>query len=142
MKIRDVDQQRQGLSTFGLTDIVFLLLVFFLVTFKIVESEGDFNVHMELGTSDGPIFDLPLTLSMMADEAGELTSMSLNELELGADFDKLRSVVVSIVSSSQLTQEMDVPEIEIATDYNLQYSFVVQAITAVSGYKDGDQTVR
>jgi hypothetical protein len=36
----------------------------------------------------------------------------------------------------------DGPEIEIDTDYNLRYEHVIDAITAVSGYKSGDQTVK
>ena len=37
-----------------------------------------------------------------------------------------------------------VQEIEIDTDYNLRYAYVIQAITSVSGYKEpgSDQVVK
>ena len=75
----------------SMIDIVFLLLVFFVMTFKIVEMEGDFTVRMPLAgdssaTSD--IVDLPLKLRLRADDSGTLTSMSLNEIDLGTDFHK------------------------------------------------------
>ena len=33
-------------------------------------------------------------------------------------------------------------EVELDCDYNLKYNYVVQAITAVSGYREGDQIVK
>jgi hypothetical protein len=36
----------------------------------------------------------------------------------------------------------DGPEIEIDTDYNLRYEYVIRSITAVSGYKDGNEIVK
>lgn len=140
MKIRDVVQTDKGLSSTSLIDIVFLLLVFFLLTFKIVQSEGDFSVRMPLH-SGGPPAELPLVLHMQADADGRLSSMSLNEFQLGTDFDKLRGKIVSIVGDAALAKDDD-PELEIDTDYNLRYAYVIDAITAVSGYRDGDQVVK
>ena len=68
--------------------------------------------------------------------------MSLNEINLGVDFDKLRSNVVSLIGTGAPAEGDEGPELEIDTDYNLRYSYVIQAITAVSGYKDGDQVVK
>ena len=79
-------------------DIVFLLLIFFVMTFKIVELEGDFNVRMPLAGNDSVAMDpteLPLKLRMRADERGRLTSISLNEIDLGDDFTQLRGNVIS-----------------------------------------------
>jgi biopolymer transport protein ExbD len=139
MKIREVDQADKSLSSTSLIDIVFLLLVFFLLTFKIVETEGDFSVRMPLQTGQPPA-ELPLMLQLRANEDGTMSSMSLNEVELGTDFDKLRGKIVSILGEAA-AEHGDGPELEIDSDYHLRYAHVIDAITAVSGYRDGDRVV-
>lgn len=146
MKIRNREEaQKGGLNMTSMIDIVFLLLVFFVMTFKIVELEGDFTVRMPLAGSDSVMMDptdLPLKLRLQADEQGRLTSMSLNEIDLGTDFDQLRANVVSLIGSTAPLEGEEGPEIEIDSDYNLRYENVIHAITAVSGYKDGNQIVK
>ncbi len=145
MKIRrEVETQKNELSMTSMIDIVFLLLIFFVMTFKIVEMEGDFSIRMPLagdGAAADPT-DLPLKLRLRADANGSLTSMSLNEINLGTDFDQLRSNVVSLIGTGAPADGEEGPELEIDTDYNLRYAYVIQSITAVSGYKDGDQVVK
>ena len=146
MKIRNREEaQKSELNMTSMIDIVFLLLVFFVMTFKIVELEGDFSVRMPLAGSDSVTMDptdLPLKLRLQADENGRLTSMSLNEIDLGTDFNELRASVVSLVGTTAPVEGEDGPEIEIDTDYNLRYEYVIQSITAVSGYKDGNEVVK
>ena len=147
MRIRkDVEQEKNELSMTSMIDIVFLLLVFFVMTFKIVEMEGDFTVRMPLAgdsTSIPDVTELPLKLRLRADGDGKLTSMSLNEINLGTDYTKLRANVISLVGTDEPIEGSQGPEIEIDTDYNLRYAYVIQAITAVSGYKDEtDQVVK
>lgn len=146
MKIRNREEgQKAQLSMTSMIDIVFLLLVFFVMTFKIVELEGDFSVRMPLAGSENTITDtteLPLKLRLRADQNGKLVSMQLNEIDLGTDFDQLRSNVVSLIGTSAPIDGEDGPEIEIDTDYNLRYEYVIRSITAVSGYKDGNEIVK
>jgi len=146
VKIRNREEaQKAQLSMTSMIDIVFLLLVFFVMTFKIVELEGDFSVRMPLAGSDSVSMDptdLPLKLRLQADENGKLVSMSLNEINLGTDFDQLRANVVSLIGSTAPIEGEDGPEIEIDTDYNLRYEYVIRSITAVSGYKDGNEIVK
>ena len=127
-------------------DIVFLLLIFFVMTFKIVEQEGDFSVRMPLASnSSGAVDDteLPLKLRLKADENGRLTSMAMNEVQLGTDFDALRDTVIGLVGGAAPSESPEGgPEVEIDTDYNLRYEYVIKAITAVSGYKVGNDTVK
>ncbi|MGB7323828.1 MAG: biopolymer transporter ExbD [Rubripirellula sp.] len=144
MKIRNQkDAEKNGLDMTSMIDIVFLLLIFFVMTFKIVEMEGDFSVRMPLagGAASDPT-DLPLKLRLRANDEGQLTGMSMNEIDLGTDFDKLRGNVVSMVGGNAPVAGDEGPELEIDTDYNLRYEYVIRAITAVSGYKDGDQVVK
>ncbi len=147
MKIRNREvAQESKLSMTSMIDIVFLLLVFFVMTFKIVELEGDFSIRMPLASQDTQTVidptDLPLKLRLRADESGHLTSMSLNEINLGVDFDALRSNVVQLVGTTAPVEGDEGPEIEIDTDYNLRYEYVIRSITAVSGYKVDNQVVK
>ncbi|KAA5546053.1 biopolymer transporter ExbD [Roseiconus nitratireducens] len=147
MKMRHpVEREKNELNMTSMIDIVFLLLVFFVMTFKIVEMEGDFSIRMPLAGSGGAtsdVTDLPLKLRLRADNQGRLTSMSLNEINLGNDFDQLRANVISLVGTDAPAEGEEGPEIEIDTDYNLRYAYVIQAITAVSGYRDEtDQVVK
>ncbi|MEO1614818.1 MAG: biopolymer transporter ExbD [Planctomycetota bacterium] len=139
-----VEQEKNELNMTSMIDIVFLLLVFFVMTFKIVEMEGDFSVRMPLagdGGATSDIADLPLKLRLRADGDGRLTSMSLNDVNLDTNFDQLRANVIEIVGSSGPVEGDDGPEIEIDTDYNLRYAYVIQAITSVSGYRNANDEV-
>ncbi|MGI9469749.1 MAG: ExbD/TolR family protein [Rubripirellula sp.] len=146
MKIRNrADAEKSGLNMTSMIDVVFLLLIFFVMTFKIVELEGDFSVRMPLAGSDSMTMDptdLPLKLRLQADENGKLTTMSLNEINLGTDFDQLRANVVELIGTTAPVEGEDGPEIEIDTDYNLRYEYVIRSITAVSGYKQGNEVVK
>jgi len=151
MKIRGrKDAEENELNMTSMIDIVFLLLIFFVMTFKIVEMEGDFSVKMPLaGTSSNTVdpTDLPLKLRLRSDDSGSLVGMELNDIQMGNSvdaFDKLRGNVIGLLGSSTPVEEEagEGPEIEIDTDYNLRYEYVIRAITAVSGYKDGDQVVK
>ena len=145
MKIRNREQaEKTQLSMTSMIDIVFLLLVFFVMTFKIVELEGDFGVRMPLAGQASAVVDdteLPLKLRLRADDSGDLVSMTLNDLDMGTDFDRLRSNVVGLIGTGAAGGD-DGPEIEIDTDYNLRYEHVINAITAVSGYKEGEEVVK
>ncbi len=147
MKLRNKEREiKHEVNMTSMIDIVFLLLVFFVMTFKIVELEGDFSVRMPLASqSSGSIddTDLPLKLRLQADPAGQLASIRMNEVDLGVDFNALQNTVISLVSGQLPSEEAgDGPEVEIDTDFNLRYEYVINAITAVSGYKEGDQTVK
>jgi biopolymer transport protein ExbD len=146
MRIRNrEDAQKNALNMTSMIDVVFLLLIFFVMTFKIVELEGDFSVRMPLAGNDSVTMDptdLPLKLRLQADADGKLTSMVLNEIDLGVDFDQLRANVVSLIGTTTPAEGEDGPEIEIDTDYNLRYEYVIRSITAVSGYKDGNEVVK
>lgn len=146
MKMRNKQEEiKHEVNMTSMIDIVFLLLIFFVMTFKIVELEGDFSVRMPLaGTESGTVDDteLPLKLRLRADEQGQLVSIAMNEIQLGTDFGALQNTVIGLVGNSGPTENAEKgPEVEIDTDFNLRYEHVIEAITAVSGYKEGDQTV-
>lgn len=147
MKIRNKQEGvKHEVNMTSMIDIVFLLLVFFVMTFKIVEVEGDFSVRMPLAsTTSGAVddTDLPLKLRLRANEEGRLVSIQLNEISLGTDFAQLQSTVIGLVGGGAPSEAAgEGPEVEIDTDFNLRYEHVIDAISAVSGYKQGDQTVK
>jgi biopolymer transport protein ExbD len=149
MKLRDRarSDEKVELQMTSMIDIVFLLLVFFVMSFEISAQEGDFNVKMPLSNKNaGPPPDqtqLPLKLRLIADGEGRLGEIVLNEnLSFGTDWDKLRGYVVGYVGNESGPSEEGGPEVEIDLDYNLHYIHVIEAITAVTGYRSGDDIVR
>lgn len=130
----------------SMIDLVFLLMVFFIMTFKIGEQEGDFSIRMPLvGNAVGigpPDTELPLKLRLRAAANGDLAAMQLNEVALGTSFPALHQTVIGLLGNrGPSTGSGDGPEVEIDTDYNLRYEYVIEAITAVSGFREGNQTV-
>lgn len=146
MKIRNREHGiKNQLNMTSMIDIVFLLLIFFVMTFKVVEMEGDFSVRMPLAGQSAATLDpteLPLKLRLRADAQGQLVAMSMNDIDLGTNFEQLRANVVGMIGTNTPIEGEEGPEIEIDTDYNLRYEHVIQAITAVSGYKDGENVVK
>ena len=113
-------------------DVVFLLLTFFVLTFKIVVPEGDFNIHMSsAGQAPSPVAEsdsVQVRLTAQAD--GSLSAIHLNEEEI-ADFNLLRQRVKAICEKK--------PDWEIVLfpDEHLHYEYVIKAMTAVNGEWDG-----
>jgi len=118
-------------------DIVFQLQIFFILTFKIVAPEGDFNIKMPLAgpTSATPIEDIlpPLQLRMDADPNGQLARMSLNQTPFES-FPALHRHIVELVGTDHGPGSFqESAELELDLDPKLHYRFVIDAITAVSG---------
>ena len=122
-------------------DIVFQLLTFFCMTLKVSVEEGDFNIKMPLaapraGTPD-PNQLPPMKLRMRADSNGNLVDLVLNERSFsGANrFRQLHNHIAGLVGDGSMAASA---EVELDCDYNLKYSNVIEAITAVSGDVGGD----
>ena len=110
-------------------DVVFLLLTFFVLTFKVIVPEGDFNIRMSPMGQAQPVEELDIDsvrVRLTADANGLLSSIQLND-EAIENFDLLRQRV----SALSLTN----PELEVVLcpDEHLHYEYFIQAITAVNG---------
>jgi len=120
-------------------DIVFQLLTFFLMSFKIATVEGDFNIKMPVAApSAGAVDDTlpPIKVKLSAGGGGTLAGITMNGRPLDG-FDRLHSEIISVVGGGTgPSSAADKVEVELDCDYNLSYQFVVQAITAVSGRMD------
>jgi len=146
MKIRNRDNRSEDKIELQMTpmiDIVFQLLVFFIMTFKIVTQEGDFNIKMPLAAASGSEVDptaLDMTLRLTADADGELTGIRLNDSNFSG-FAELHNHVISLVGGDQPDSFRESAEIEIDADYQLRYEYVINAITAVTGYRTEENQI-
>ena len=141
MKVRNVGSRADDKVEIQMTpmiDIVFQLLVFFIMTFKIVSLEGDFNIKMPLAApSQGPPPEEllpPMQVRLTAASRGDLKSLSLNDNAF-RDFDSLHNYIITIIGDERGPGSVqETAEVELDCDYNLRYKNVVDAVTAVSGY--------
>ena len=122
-------------------DIVFQLLTFFVMSFKIATQEGDFNIKMPLAAAASSVAVEPIPpikVKLIADAQGALAGIRMGERGL-ARFSDLNNEIMRLVGGSAGPSTEESPyEVEIDADYNLRYENVVAAITAVSGYVDKD----
>ena len=129
-------------------DIVFLLLVFFILTLKIVSAEGDFNIKMPLSTAASPEIDDPPPVSILlflkADSKGGLTHVKAGERNFdgtASGLNGLRSFLRQQLGPGG-TPAAAVTEVELACDYHLKYRNVIAVITACTGYVENGQVLR
>ncbi|MCH2117045.1 MAG: biopolymer transporter ExbD [Pirellulales bacterium] len=147
MKIRHTGREDKiELQMTPMIDIVFLLLIFFIMTFKIVLPEGDFNIRMPSPASNvtaQPSETPTLMLRITADPNGTLAGLRLDNLSFGNGpqaFAQLHAHIRSLIDDEGGPGSAEDQEVELDCDYNLDYGYVVRAITAITGYvKDGQQ---
>jgi len=132
-------EEKIELQMTAMIDIVFQLLIFFIMTFKIVALEGDFNINMPLAAESEvapPPLIPPIKVRMRANADGSLAALSMGEAPLES-MQQLHDQLLAIVGGSTAPggggSEV---EVELDCDYGLDYQNVIMAITAVSGYID------
>ena len=120
-------------------DVVFQLLIFFLLTLRIIEPEGDFNINMPIGMSqqldpDAPIITT-IRVKMVATADGDLAVMRYGNNSLGNGpeaFERLRGEILNSIGrpGNPMAEDM---EVEIDADYNLDFEHVIHAVSACTG---------
>lgn len=130
-------------------DIVFQLLVFFVMTFKVAAMEGDFDIKMPKAAQGSPSFDnLPLKLTLRATPGGMLDEVRLGDrpfhgLTYQEKFKKLQDQIIEqIGTDTGPGSASENAEIEIDADYNLHYEFIIEAMTAVTGRVDKEGNIQ
>lgn len=117
-------------------DIVFQLLAFFIMTFKVVAVEGDFYVQMPPpGPSQGAAAEaIPtsLRIRLTADAAGEIAGIDLDGLRFASFQDLNKHVADLVADAGELAEAI---EVELDADFALQYRYTMAAVSAVSGYR-------
>ncbi len=147
MKVRHAEKagDKIELQMTPMIDIVFQLLVFFIMTFKIVAPEGDFNIRMPIAApSEGKLDELlipPIKVRLRATGTGHLAGIQMNEKGLGRNFKALSMEIRQIVGDSTGPGHAEDVEVEIDADYALRFEYVMDAITAVSGYVGPDNNI-
>jgi len=124
----------------AMIDIVFQLLVFFIMTFKVVAMEGDFNIKMPLASESADSLDeeLPdlITVRLEAGENGNISSIIVDDSETLREatmFPDLTNIVEERLAADGDPELASETEVEFDIAYNLKYSYTVKAIEAVSG---------
>ena len=134
MKIRrTIPQENTQLQMSAMIDIVFLLLVFFVMTFKITAVEGDFFIHSQQ-SPDGQAkigMDLPLRLQVAADADGEIKRIQLNNL-IVADLDALQNELQHIGHQvARIANNSESQLVILKCDSHLRYECTIEVLTAV-----------
>ncbi|MEZ6046371.1 MAG: biopolymer transporter ExbD [Planctomycetaceae bacterium] len=137
------DAIKQGPQMAPMIDIVFQLLVFFLLTLKIVEPEGEFQINMPINKPPQQTTEIALPaikVRLIANEDGSLNSIQFGERNLGGGpdvFKRLNQVILQTVGGQQPGNQASAEtEVEIDADYNLDYSYTIRAVSACTGAID------
>ncbi len=148
---KERDKSELKLNMTAMIDIVFQLLVFFIMTFKVVAMEGDFNIKMPLASDeesiDKPIAEI-IRITLAAGADGMIASIDADngfEGELFNDenmYIDLTAFVEKSIAGEGDPSSTDETEVEFDIDYNLKYTYTVKAIEAVSGKVLADGTIK
>jgi biopolymer transport protein ExbD len=137
MRLSANSKRSIALDMTPLIDIVFQLLIFFVMTLNILPPEGAFEIRMpnRSGPSADPDTPPIMRLRLQADELGSCSGIRLNETEFHGPrrWDDLHRHVRELVGEGSFRAEA---EVHIDADSDLKYENVIHAITAVSGSID------
>jgi len=122
-------------------DCVFQLMIFFMLTLKIVAAEGNFDINMPIGQAQGQADPLAqdIKVRMVADATGNLVSLQIGNRKLGNDdraFATLNTEILRAIGGQPGGPAAKDTEVEIDADYNLHYANVIKAISACTGRFD------
>jgi biopolymer transport protein ExbD len=123
-------------------DIVFQLLIFFILTLQISQPEGDLELALPLTRGPGqPTVDatLPLVVVLRSNAGGSLAEVRLGDARL-ADIDELHQRVERLVADNPALSQSG--SVDLSCDANLDYEHAIAAVTAVSGSRLADGTIR
>ena len=89
MRLVDTEHKEIKVDLTAMIDIVFQLLTFFIMTFKVVSMEGDFSIRMPLATTNAEQMELVLpdliTVKLRAGDNGNISSIMTNSNETYID---------------------------------------------------------
>lgn len=130
----------------AMIDIVFQLLIFFILTLKIIPPEGDFNINMPIGVAAANPNEIPpevYKVKLDANPDGSLNQLWFGGRSMGNDypfcFDRLNNEIAQIVGGQQGFS--DDAEVELDPDYNLHYKYIIKAISSCRGRMIGGTQV-
>lgn len=141
MKIRGSDKKAEKIESqmVPMIDVVFQLLIFFMLTLKVTTVEGDFSINMPIGTSGSPDTEIPpetIRVHLVANADGTLGNVIYMNSPLGVGetaFEKLNLNIRNAVDFRNGKPNNDKVEVEIEADYNLHYRYTIRAVSACTG---------
>ena len=122
-------------------DIVFQLLIFFMLNLKIISPEGNFNINLPVNAPANAQQDVALPdikVGLRSDRDGNLVQLTLGGNNLGNDnaaFDRLNAEILKLIGRPGNPATAQI-EVELDADYECQYKYVVKAISRCSGRFD------
>jgi biopolymer transport protein ExbD len=126
-----------------LIDIVFQLLIFFVMTFRFAEQETEFQIKFPRPGA-GHAFQQtplpPLRLALSADSQGQVAALRLNG-ETMANFAAVTERLTAILHQRELGIVVEKMDMELACSPDLKHSETVRAIDAVIGVRTRDGAV-
>jgi biopolymer transport protein ExbD len=143
-KRRDVKTpEKIDINMTPMIDVVFQLMAFFLMTFKVAAVEGDFNMKLPKDErSAGPANTQVemIDVVMRATPNGDLGLLGVAGAppftgDVYRRFQQLTEYVARKVNQAKGAGQ-DEPEIQIDADDNLRYENIISAVAAVSSYYD------
>jgi biopolymer transport protein ExbD len=145
MRIRGSDKPNEGvtLQMTSMIDIVFLLLAYFIMTFKVTSMEGDFAVNMPLASEGASQMTETLDKTIIVHLPRSVDgSVGPIDVEFGSDrktfsdelrYQRLRDYVKSLVLQAGDPTASSQYEVEFDIDRDLAYDFTIRGVEAVSG---------
>lgn len=140
MRIRSsVNASNPSQNMSAMIDIVFLLLVFFMLTLQIAIPEG---VHEGKAQAEGPgpgeIIVPQIRVQLEAAGDGSLTTVTLNRRLLGQGEDGLKTLHGEVKRLCEVLGPENARETDIIieADYDLKYEFSARALGACSKRRD------
>lgn len=138
----NVEAVKRGDMT-PMIDMVFQLLIFFILIFKVVLPEGDFSIRMPSGCIGDVGIPRPILVRLEADTAGKLESVCMGSHRFpGTDrgMEQLAAYARAELAGSPL--EIAATEVEFVCDYQLKYDYLIKTISACTGYVEDGQVVK
>ena len=127
-------------------DIVFQLMAFFLMTFKVAATEGDFNLKLPKAERSAGAANTQtemITIKLRSTANGELASLQIeagapmNGKAIPSPFRRLREFIEIKVDNARKAGQEE-PEIQIDADDLLRYENIINTVEAVSATRGPD----
>jgi biopolymer transport protein ExbD len=147
MKIaKSGEAEKLEMNMTPMIDVCFQLIIFFMLSLRLYSPEGDFSIKMPIAAPQEGLPDEtqipPVKIRLRADSHGNLAAIQMGQRMLPT-FESLRQQVrdISGMDRGPAGTSSDT-EVELDCDYNLKFEYVIDALTAISGYlADDKQTI-
>ena len=127
--VPQAEGERVTLQMTSMIDVVFQLLIFFMLTFKVLTPESQFSIEIPTkvgrpSENDPMIPDLRVT--MAADDKGDWTGARIGRRPFGPNIIELAYEIADASASGKMPVEID-------ADPKIKYQHVMELINACAG---------